>query len=617
MSRPQDGSYPEPADDLFEFDASAEDEDLDDGDDLGEGAGGTSFSLRAPIGDFSPESSVRISWWSIAKVAAIGLGEAAGIIATALLTRAAIDRLVEAPGSRSDFAFLVGGLAAVALFAAWVRSMEYSVSEGIGYRFVERLRMVMYAHMQRTTSREMLNNSRGGTLLRFTGDLSTVRTWVSRGIARGMVAVITLVAALALLAFLDPFMAPVAAGILLVGAGLSLAEGAEVRKATRQARRQRSNLTTNVSEQIASLAVVQSMGRTSGEFGRFSRQNARLTRVLLRYARVRGWLRAVSTASGSLAVVGVLVVGIFDVSSGSTSIGAVVAAMSVARQMVRPVRTLGLSHDYWQSAKVSREKIIRFLQRPYREADGVEREKLLVGGGRIEFQDVHLEGSLRGVTAEVKARQIVAIIGPNGAGKSSLLSVVARIADPDAGQVVVDGQVLSECSLRSCSARISMVGPALPLMRGSLRRNLTYRWPSAPDAELERVIEIAGVEDVVAALPGGLDGLIKEGGASLSAGEASRVALARALVGNPKILLLDEPTAHLDESARLRVREAVMRYGGTVLLATHDSADAALADVVWRMEQGRIAEVIPGTTYRAQLATSPALPEWALAADRR
>jgi len=331
----------------------------------------------------------------------------------------------------------------------------------------------------------------------------------------------------------------------------------------------------------------------------------------VRYARVRGLLRGIATASGALAVVGVLVVGAFDVAAGRATVGAVVAAMIVARQMVRPIRILGLSHDYWQSAKVSREKIVMFLRRTERTAGNAQR--LLVGRGRIEFRDVRFGEALRGVSGTVPPRQMIALMGPNGAGKSTLLSIVARIIDPDEGEVLIDGQVLQDCTLRSCSSRISIVSPTMPLMRGSLRRNLLYRWRDAPEAELQRVIRLCGVQEVIDRLPGGLEGGVKEGGANLSRGEAARVALARALLGNPKVLLLDEPTNALDEASRARFHEALAHYGGTVILATHDPEEAALADAVWRMERGVVTEVVPGAMAAARDRRVLSLPDWAKA----
>ena len=588
-----------------------EDEDEDDDDpDTEEGWQGPGVAPR-------PDEAVGLGKWAVTVIASIGLMEACLIVGTALLLRQAVDDMVRNEAGGSRMAVLVGGLVALSIAGGLVRMIEFSVSESIGYRYVQRLRMVMYSHLQRIAPRQMQNNSRGAILLRFVGDLTTIRVWVSRGLARGIVAAMTTAGGLALLAVLDPEMAMVTFGILLVSAALSLAEGGSIRRLTRHARRQRANLMTNLAEQVAGMAVLQAHGRTSGEHDRFGRQNSRLTQALVRYARVRGVLRGISTTTGSLAVVAVFVVGAYDVTSGDTTVGAVVAAMLVARQMVRPVRELGLAHDYWQSAKVSREKVQSFLQRPYREADGNERPRLRVSRGEISFRDVHLNGSLHGITLDVPGRRIVALMGPNGAGKSSLLAVVARLADPDQGAVLIDDQLTADHSLHSCARQISLMSDALPLMRGSVRRNVLYRWRDAPESELQRVVEICGLDEVLDCLPDGIASRLKEGGANLSAGHAARVAFARAIVGSPKVLLLDEPTANLDHATRERFREILVRYGGTVMIATHDPEDAAIADFVWTMEDGRVTQVISGSEFRSSLGVPVALPAWGLAGDGR
>jgi ABC-type multidrug transport system fused ATPase/permease subunit len=256
---------------------------------------------------------------------------------------------------------------------------------------------------------------------------------------------------------------------------------------------------------------------------------------------------------------------------------------------------------------VSRDNIVAFLQRTGHDLSesGVP---LRVKRGRVEFRNVRLNGALRGVNAVAQPRQLIAITGPNGSGKSALLSVVARLADPDKGRVLVDGQALQKCTIRSCAAHISIVSAALPLMRGTLRRNLLYRWRDAPEAELQRVIDLCGVADVIAQLPGGLDGTVYEGGVNLSQGHAARVALARAMVRKPKVLLLDEPTNGLDEQARRHFRATLAGYAGTVLMVTHDPDELAMADQVWRMEHGKVVAVQDGEARRARATDPDATP---------
>ncbi len=564
----------------------------------------------------APQDVVRLGAGEILQVVLIGLAQAAIIVATSLLVRAAIDSL-ETYGLRTGpFLTLIAVLAVVVLIGGLVRGLEWSVSESIGYGYMHRLRMVMYSHLERISSRRLLNISRGAVLLRFTGDLGLIRAWVSRGIARGIVAGISIAAGTAVLFYFHLAFGLLALAVLAVAAAISLWGGRSQRRALRMVRRRRANLTTNLTEQIHGMRTVQVLGRLAGEYDRLQRQSARLTRRLIRYAWVRGFLRAVATGASSLAMVGTLAIGAYYYDVGQITLGTIVAAVMVARMMMRPVRSLGMSNEYWQNGKVSRQKVLTFLRQPYREAGGVELASLHVRKGQIEFRNVNLAGALHDINAVIEPRQFVAIMGPSGAGKSSLLSVVVRTADPDEGHVVVDGQILTDCSLRSCARQISMMSNELPLLRGSLRRNLLYRWREAPESELDRVIRLCGLKEFIAGLPDGLSAGIKEGGANLSAGFAARIALARAMVGNPKILLLDEPTLNLDDAARRIVLEALLHYGGTVMFVTREREEAALADVVWEMEDGRIVRTIPGGVFRESIAGLTGLPAWARGGNR-
>jgi ABC-type multidrug transport system fused ATPase/permease subunit len=203
------------------------------------------------------------------------------------------------------------------------------------------------------------------------------------------------------------------------------------------------------------------------------------------------------------------------------------------------------------------------------------------------------------VTAE--PGQLVAVVGPNGAGKSTLLNLVARLVEPGSGEIRVDGQDLLATTPRSTFRKIGIVSPDLPLMRGTVRRNLLYSRPDADSAELARVVYAAGLDGLLAELPDGLATWVVEGGRNLSAGQRQRIALGRALLGNPPILLLDEPTANLDPHSRATFRTIIGRHHGTVLLVTNDADEIALADQVWTLDGGRVRQVQSGEDYRNRM----------------
>jgi ATP-binding cassette subfamily B protein len=492
-------------------------------------------------------------------------------------------------------------LTVCALVIGAIRGIEFGFCERVGYGVVQDLRMRMYGHLQGMLPTQLQGRSRGGLVLRFTGDLSMIRTWISRGLLGGLLAVIVVIGGTAVIAWQNVWLAIAMLTVMAAGTAASLAAGRPMRRATRIMRRRRSLLTSNIDEQIHVLPVVQVFGRRGGEYARLSRQNDSLTRSLIRVANLRGRLRAIATASGLMVTVAILGVGIVEVDAGRTSIGVVIATLTVSRILNGPIRTLGLAHDYWQRSRVSERKLADYFSSASTTTGDSGTERLTARCGSISFDHVSLSGRLDDFTATAEGGQLVCVVGPNGAGKSTLLSVMARLADPDSGEVRVDGQLLSDTRRFASSSRVGIVSPDLPLMRGSVMRNVTYRMPNADQAEIDRVVALTGLDEVLSELPNGWGTWVVEGGRNLSVGQRQRISLARALLGNPVILLMDEPTANLDVATSNVVHDVLTRHHGTVLMASHDPREIALADQVWTLDKGRLVSSEAGEVYRDNL----------------
>jgi ATP-binding cassette, subfamily B, bacterial len=554
--------------------------------------------------DRQPESPFILPRRQVALVVLLGLGQAGTLIAFVLLVWIVADAIgAQTLGAQAEAAWQVtliqlGVLVGVVTAHGALRAWEFSVSEKIGYEVVRLLRMRMYAHLQGMAPRQVQSRSRGGLLLRFIGDLSMLRTWISRGLLGGVVALVVLVPCVLAMIVLNHRIGLVLVAVLATGAAISLASGRAMRRATRTVRRRRSLLTSNLDEQINALPVGQVFGRSRREFVRLSRQNDSLYRALVRTAQLRGRLRGIASMVAMLAVVAVLAVGLLEVRRGTATVGLVVAALTMSRLLDTPVRALGLAHDYWHRSQVSRQKVLEFLRSSSRELDPPGHEQLRVSGGGIEFRDVTVAGALEKVTLTAQPGQLVAVVGPSGAGKSTLLALIARQVNPTSGEVVIDGQPLAATTPKSTFRKIGVVSPDLPLMRGTVRRNLTYSRPDVDATEIRRVIYASGLDRLLADLPSGLTTWVVEGGRNLSVGQRHGIALGRALLGNPPILLLDEPTANLDPAVKEHFRRMIVRHQGTVLLATKDPAEIALADHVWVLDRGRVVEALSGEEYR-------------------
>lgn len=526
----------------------------------------------------------------VALLVALGVAQAAVLIAWILLVWRAVDSIADMRGDVTLPLPWLGGLLFVALANAVLRGLEFSLCERIGYLTVRRLRMRIYEHMLGMAPRQIQHRSRGSLLLRLTGDLTMLRTWISRGIGRGTIGAVVLVAGLAAVAWISPLMAVSAGLVFAGGAALSLTLGRRLRRLTAVVRRRRSLLASNVDEQINSLAVVQLFGRAGGEYSRLSQQNDAMTDALVREAQVRGRMRGISAGTGWLAVVAVLAASLVELADGHISLGMLIAAATGVRHLTGPLRAIGFAHDYWRRASISRKKILQFLASGSRPLSSPMHERLKVRRGKVQFDDVHVPMALHGISATAHPGERIAVTGPSGAGKSTLLGLIGRLAEPSGGEVLIDGTPLATSTLESTLREVGMVSGDLPLMRGSVRRNVTYRRPSATEAEIWQVLAACGLGDLVRAMPEGLDTWITEGGRNLSAGERQRLALARAIMGYPRILLLDEPTANLDAQSIASFLDVVGRYPGTVFLATHDPDEAERMDIVWRLEGGHLVE---------------------------
>lgn len=534
----------------------------------------------------------------LARIIALGIGQALTLVAFIVLLKLVIDNVVAAPGDLATTLPLIGALAVATLLNAMLRAAEFSYAERMGFEMVRRLRMVMYEHLAGMSARQLQHRSRGALLLRFTGDLTMFRTWISRGVARGMVAVIVIAGATFVLAWFSLWMALAAVGVLFGGAALSLTMGRRLRRLTRWVRRKRSLLTSNVDEQLSALSTVQAFGRWSGEMARMGRQNDSLTRTLTREARVRGALRGIAAGSGRLAMVGVLAVGAVEVAATQVTVGSLVAALMVIPQLSATVRTLGLAHDYWQRAQISKGKITDFLESQTRPLDAEDAPPLRVRRGRIDIRAATVRGAIEGIDTVVEPGELIAITGPTGAGKSTLLSSIARLVELDAGEILIDGQDVAKHRLGSIYRSIGIVSPDLPLLRGTIRRNLTYRDRHASAEEIQRIVMTWRLDELFADQTLGLDTWLVEGGRNLSAGQRHRLSLARAVLGNPTILLLDEPATALDAESRELVRRVISRYEGTVVLVTHDEREIAIADRVWVLNDGELVGDYSAEEYR-------------------
>ena len=277
--------------------------------------------------------------------------------------------------------------------------------------------------------------------------------------------------------------------------------------------------------------------------------------------------------------------------------GVIVAALVLARYLGAPVKRLTRVHELWLRARVARGKIGDFFDlETHAEPDSPKRLK--AGSGSLKLIEVRATPESAPISARLQAGTRVLVRGSNGSGKSALLRLLAGLERPHTGKIVLDGRDLSKASLRSLRRAIGYVDSRPHLLRGSIRKNLTYRSRGASADEIAAALAAIDPSGRIASLPRGLDERLTENGSNLPAGLAQRLVLARALVGEPRVLVLDEPQLHLDQEGISCLRQLVATFPGT-LVYSWSGPDAPAADIVLDLDRGDVTFERPTLVHSA------------------
>ncbi|WP_280458862.1 ABC transporter ATP-binding protein [Nocardia carnea] len=485
------------------------------------------------------------------------------------------------------------------------------VLERTGESVLVAVRSRLTGHLLRLSIPTLDSLRTGDLISRVTVDPTVIRNAVGTSLVQLMTGALTLIGTVAVMIWLDWLLFSIVIVTVGVAAGAMLLVMTRIETASTQLQESVGALSADIERALTGVRTVKVNNAEDREQERLAQLSGDAFAVGIRAAR----LRALGNPAMHLAVTGSFVVSLLvggvRVANGEMELSSLVAMMLLAMNLLIPVGDLFNGSVALQQALGALRRIESTLALPTEDRDGIRPQQIAPAGrpvstgvgeppenvhSALEFRDVHFAYDereiLRGVTFSVPARGHVALAGHSGAGKSTIFSLVSRFYDPDAGAILLDGRSYADRARREWRSEVSLLEQNAPLLFGTLRDNLTYREPGLADDDLQRAVELAGLADLVARLPRGLDTSVGEHGALLSGGERQRVALARALIRRPVLMMLDEPTAMLDAETEKALNATIqaVRKECALLVIAHRLSTIREADTVIFLRDGRIAD---------------------------
>ncbi len=497
----------------------------------------------------------------------------------------------------------IGALAWVLGTATWL------MLAGIGQRMVLDLRRDLFEHLTSLSLRYFSEQKAGWIIARLTSDVDALSDVLNQGLTTLVVNTLTLVAAVGGLFLLDWRLGLVA--LLVLPPGIVVTRWFQRRShaAFADVRTRIAAVTAQLAESVAGMAVVQAFTRERAFQRDFEALNEANRVSNVHAQKLSSVFFPAIELLGVVAQVAVLYAGAKLIDGGSLEIGTLIAAAGLLSLVFQPLQELSELYGQVQAASAAMGKISTVLDAGHDVTDRPGARDLERVEGRLELDGVTFaygrEPVIHGLELRVPAGGCVALVGESGGGKSTTAKLVARFYDPDEGAVRVDGVDLRDVRLRSYRRQLGVVLQDPFLFSGTIADNLRFARPEATDAEVEEAARAIGVDRIAARFEDGLGHVVREGGAGLSAGERQLISIARALVADPRILILDEATSNIDRPTEVLIERAfdTLLRGRTSLIVAHRLATVRRADEIVVLEHGRVAQ--RGTYDELMVADGP------------
>jgi ATP-binding cassette subfamily B protein len=554
-------------------------------------------AARAPDPNFTLRRLLRPFLVAFAVGLVLDALDALASLAMPALVRGGIDHGIEAHVLSAILA--VSAAALLITLADWViNAVQTTVVGRTSERLLYTLRVKTFAHLQRLGLDYYEHELSGRIMTRMTTDVEALSSFLQTGLITMVNSVLLVAGVLAALLIINLPLGLTVLAIMPVAAVATVVFRSKASVAYQDAREKVSAVNADLQENVAGLRVSQAYRREGRNLERFAGRSDAYRRSRLRAQRYIALYFPFVQSLSILASALVLLVAAGQMRSGALTAGALIAYLLYIDMLFSPVQQISQVFDGYQQAAVGLRRIRELLHTPTSTPQAAHPRASPRGRARIELRDVRFgyagtgQEALTGVSLTIAPGETVALVGQTGAGKSTLVKLVARYYDVTGGAVVVDGTDIRDLDLASYRQRLGVVPQEPFLFAGTVREAIAYGRPAATDAEVRAAARAVGAVDMITRLAGGFDHEVAERGRNLSAGQRQLIALARAYLVDPDILLLDEATAALDLASEAAVARAAERLlaARTTLVVAHRLTTAARADRIVVLEQGQIAE---------------------------
>ncbi|MCP9488946.1 MAG: ABC transporter ATP-binding protein/permease [Solirubrobacteraceae bacterium MAG38_C4-C5] len=525
------------------------------------------------------------------------------------LTGRAVDAVQD--GARSELTTIALAVAGAGVLRLVLTVARRLVAGRVSLSVQVDLRERLHTHLLGLELAFFDGQQTGQLMSRATVDLQSVRFFLGYGLVFILQAALTIALAAVAMVIIQPGLAAIALAPVPFVVWASFRYGRQARPALQEVQQRIGELTADVEENVSGVRVVKAFAREARQYGRFERSVGRVFGQSMISTRLRAFYDPFLGFLPQLGLAAVLLVGGRQYVNGSLTLGDFTTFYTLLLMLIGPMRSLGTTLGLAQRATASGARVFELLDRaPGMVAPVTPRALPEGGGGRIELRDVtlHYDGAslpaLRGLDLDVAPGTTLALVGATGSGKTSLVSLLSRLYEPQEGAVLLDGVDVREVDPTALRGEIAVVDDSPFLFSATVAQNIAYARPDATREEVEAAARRAQADGFVRELPEGYDTRVGERGLTLSGGQRQRLAIARALVTDPRVLILDDATSSVDASTEQAIKAALREVmeGRTTVVIAHRLSTIALADEIAVLEGGRIAA---RGDHAALLAASP------------